>query len=186
MLNLTLPSGISAGLLAQLRRGPGKRSGKQPNTAWALVLSDGGRIDFDSIISCDIDSSNSIMQNPTEMGGFVMYNKAVGPTRVTVEAAVTGSPERRAQLTKILLDLSGSTDLLTLITPEYEFTNLNCESTKYSRTADDGANAIYFSLSLVEVRQVTAQYTNARVGRKKSKGKKNGNESALSGLFSRF
>lgn len=186
MLKLTLPSGVSSALLSQLSQLGKKPAVKKRNSAWSLVLQDGGRIDFDSIISCDVDSSNKLMQNPTEMGGFVMYNKAVGPTIINLEASVSGTPERRAQLTKILLDLSGSTDLLTLITPEYEFTSLNCESTKYSRTAEDGVNAIYFSMTLVEVRQVTAQYTSSRISRKSNKGKKNGKESALSGIFSRF
>ncbi len=184
MLNLKIPSGVTQLLN---RFNPTSVNGLNGNTraeGWALVTEGGGIIDFDSIISIDVDSTNKVIQSPTEMGGFCMYNKAVGPTMVTLDIVVSGSDERRARTVSALLDLSNSTDLLTLITPEYEFAGFNLDSCKYSRNADDGVDAVYLTLSLTEIRQVTQQYTNAKISRKTNKGKKNGKESALSGIFS--
>ena len=188
MLNsfLKVPSGVSSALTSFLKQHANEPNRKIRDPGWALVLTDGGEIEFDTILNIDVDSTNKVMQSPTEMGGFVMYNKAVGPTLITLEAAITGSDEKRAHYAKMLMDLSGSTDLLNLITPDYEFTGFNCDSVKYSRSAEEGVDAIYFTISLTEIRQVEAKYTNARVNRKSNKGKKNGNESALSGLFGYF
>lgn len=186
MLNLKIPSGVSK-LLSKFNDQTINNTSKNARSAgWALLTEDGGVLDFDTIISIDVDSTNKIMQSPTEVGGFAMYNKAVGPTIVTLDIAVCGSEERRARTVSALMDLSGSTDLLTLITPEYEYKGFNVDSCKYSRNNDDGVDAVYLTLSLTEVRQVTAQYTNAKINRKKSNGKKNGKESALSGMFSYF
>ncbi len=182
--DLKIPSGVTQ--LLNRFNAPKLSNGGADTRAdgWALTTEGGGIIDFDTIISIDVDSTNKVMQSPTEMGGFCMYNKAIGPTMVTLDIAVCGSDERRARTVTALLDLSNSTDLLNLITPEYEFAGFNLDSCKYSRNADDGSDAVYLTLSLTEIRQVTQQYTNAKISRKTKTGKKNGNESALSGIFS--
>lgn len=152
------------------------------STEWCLCLPDGSIINFTSILSIDVDSSNKVMQSPVEQGAFVMYNKGVTPTTVDLVAAVQGDDAKRQYITQLLLNLSGTNDLLTLITPEMEFSGYNLESVQYSRKPDDGVDVIYFDISLIEVRQVTQQYTNAKLAKKNSKGKQNGSQSALSGL----
>lgn len=186
MLNLKIPSGVSKLLNALNSQNIAGFNKSTRDEGWALTTEDGGIIDIDTILSIDVDSTNKVMQAPTEVGGFAMYNKAIGPTMVTLDIAVTGSEERRQRTVKALMDLSCSTDLVNLITPEYEYKGYNIDSTKYSRNADDGADAVYLTISLTEVRQVTQQYTNAKINRKSNKGKKNGKESALSGMFSYF
>ena len=156
------------------------------NSGWALCREDGSVIELESVLRVDVDSSNQVMQAPVEQGAFAMYNKAVGPTTVDLQVAIKGDVAKRAELTKLLLDLSGTTELLTLITPEMEFSGYNLESAQYSRKIDDGVDIIYFDLGLIEVRQVAAQYGNAKVAKPVNKGKQNGKESALHGLFDYF
>lgn len=155
---------------------------------WLLCTPDGTAIPFDTVFRVDVDSANQTMQSPTEMGSFVMYNKVVGPTTIDVEADFTGhyagggAAAERQRVTKLLLDLSCTNDLVTLITPEMEFSGYNIESVNYSRNPDDGTDRIIFHISLIEVRQVSAQYGNAKLAPKASKGKQNGPQSALSGI----
>lgn len=155
---------------------------------WFLCAPDGTAIPFDTIMRIDVDSSNQTMQSPTEMGSFVMYNKVVTPTTIDVSAVFTGhyagagAPAERQRITKLLLDLSCTNDLVTLVTPEMEFSGYNIESVSYSRNGDDGPEMIVFEISLIEVRQVSAQYGNAKLAPKASKGKQNGPQSALSGI----
>lgn len=155
---------------------------------WLLCTPDGNAIPFDTVYRIDVDSANQTMQSPTEMGSFIMYNKVVTPTTIDVEADFTGhyagagAAAERQRVTKLLLDLSCTNDLVTLITPEMEFSGYNIESVNYSRNPDDGTDRIIFHISLIEVRQVSAQYGNAKLAPKASKGKQNGPQSALSGI----
>lgn len=155
---------------------------------WLLCTPDGSAIPFDTVYRIDVDSANQTMQSPTEMGSFIMYNKVVTPTTIDVEADFTGhyagagAAAERQRVTKLLLDLSCTNDLVTLITPEMEFSGYNIETVSYSRNPDDGTDRIIFHISLIEVRQVSAQYGNAKLAPKTSKGKQNGPQSALSGI----
>lgn len=157
-------------------------------TEWLLCTPDGSAIPFDTVYRIDVDSANQTMQSPTEMGSFIMYNKVVTPTTIDVEADFTGhyagagAAAERQRVTKLLLDLSCTNDLVTLITPEMEFSGYNIETVSYSRNPDDGTDRIIFHISLIEVRQVSAQYGNAKLAPKTSKGKQNGPQSALSGI----
>ena len=63
---------------------------------------------------------------------------------------------------------------MTIITPEMEFSGYNLEAVRYSRVAEDGVDIIYFDLQFIEIRQVSAQYGNAKLSPKVSKGKQNG------------
>ncbi len=154
---------------------------------WLVCLPDGSSIAFDSMLRVDVDSANQTMQSPTEQGSFLMYNKVVTPTGLDVQAAFSGRystnpAAERQRVTKLLLDLSCTNDLLTIITPEMEFSGYNLEAVRYSRVAEDGVDIIYFDLQFIEIRQVSAQYGNAKLSPKVSKGKQNGPQSAMSGI----
>ena len=157
--------------------------GNNKGSNWALVLEDDGVINFTSIMSIDVDSTNKVINAPTE-SAFATYNKSVGPTMISLNAAFAGSDSERQAVTEKLLALSGDMSLLTLITPETVFKGYNIESVSYSRKPDDGVNIIY--LGLVEIREVEQQYTNVKIAKKKQTGQKNGEESALSGISSKI
>lgn len=159
----------------------------EAQSEWLLCLPDGSAIPFDTILRIDVDSSNQTMQAPTEMGSFAMYNKVVTPTSIDLQVGYSGryssAPDaERQRVTKLLMDLSCTNDLLTLITPEMEFSGYNLESVRYTRSPDDGVDVIYFELQLIEVRQVSGSYGNAKLAPKVQKGQQNGEQSALSGI----
>lgn len=149
---------------------------------WALVLADGTAINFTSIIQIDVDSTNKVINAPTETA-FATYNKAIGPTLISMTASFAGSDSERQIMTEKLLALSGDMSLLLVVTPETVFKNMNVESVTYSRKSDDGVNIIYFDIGLVEVRVIDQQFTNVNMPKKKKTGKKNGEESAAHGAI---
>ena len=162
--------------------GATNHEGAQKATKWALILEDGSIINFTSIMSIDVDSTNQVITAPTETA-FASYNKSIGPTLISINAAYQGSDSERQAITEKLLALSGDMSLLTLVTPETVFKNLNIESVTYARKVDDGVNLIYFDIGLVEIKEIEQQFTNVRIAKKKQTGKKNGEESAAHGAL---
>ena len=80
-----------------------------------------------------------------------------------------------------------STNLVTIVTPEYVFEYMKITKFNYTRSADNGVDVIYAELSCIEIREVTSQFTNVRVGGKRSRGVQQGKEiSGLKGLLSYF
>ena len=163
---------------------PSKQDGSSSH-GFGFYAEDGSvLVDFNAVLRLDIDSTNQATQAAVEAGGFVMYNKAVGPTIIDAQVAYSTTDDAElGQVEQALLDLSCSTDLINIVTPSMEFKGYNLESVKYSVEA---RGMIVFELSFIEVKQVEAQYTNAKVSSKKSGGKKNGNESAISGMLDWF
>lgn len=149
---------------------------------YGIYTEDGGLlIDFTSFIRIEPDSTNQVTQAPVEAGSFVMYNKAVTPTVIDVLASYCCQDDAEmGQVEQALLDLSSATDLVNIVTPTIEYKGYNLESVKPSMP---GQGMMLFDMSFVEVRQVTVQYSNAKLSKKKRGGKKsNGNESALHGI----
>lgn len=126
---IQLGASIGAGGLPDT--GATNPKGKQKASEWALVLEDGSIINITSFMSIDVDSTNKVINSPTETA-FATYNKSIGPTLISVNAAYQGSNSERQAITEKLLALSGDMSLLTLITPETVFKNLNVESVTYS------------------------------------------------------
>ena len=77
MLNLKIPSGVSKLLNALNSQNIVGFNKSTRDEGWALTTEDGGVIDIDTILNIDVDSTNKVMQAPTEVGGFAMYNKAI-------------------------------------------------------------------------------------------------------------
>lgn len=171
--------GISS--LASFAGLPAKANGSSTRGFGLYTESGSVLIDFSTLIRIDVDSTNQATQAPVEAGGFVMYNKSVTPTVIDVQAAYSCRDDgEMGQVEQALLDLSCSTDLINIVTPTIEFKGYNLESVKFSVEAQ---GMRVFDLSFIEIKQVTAQYSNAKIAKKQNTGKKNGNQSALSGLM---
>ena len=75
------------GFLSSLQFQKGNNKGNN----WALVLEDGSVINFTSIMSIDVDSTNKVINAPTE-SAFATYNKSIGPTMLLLALTVKGRP----------------------------------------------------------------------------------------------
>ena len=102
----------------------------------------------------------SLPTNPVQMGSFSNYNKTSTPYEVELRMVKSGSLAERAFFLDDLERISGSTALLRVVTPERTYQPVNITGFQIVREGEKGA---YFfaevDVRLVEIRQVTAQYS---------------------------
>ena len=142
---------------------------------------------FDTFQSLNSKKENKVTQMPVEGGSFVDYNIVETPRELTCIISKHGfAPDLMAFVDALNLYVS-NTDLLTVETPEQEYTNMKLTKFSYNRSAENGTDVIYAECAFQEIREVTSQFTNVRVGGKKSRGLQQGKEtSALSGIVGWF
>lgn len=142
---------------------------------WTL-LDDAGEkaFAFDSFSNLNLKSESKIIQAPVENGGFVMYNKTNTPLEIKCTLIKKGSPEDLQVYVDALLEYADNTNLLSIVTPDREYQNMNLNSVSFSRSAEGGVNLIMAECAFTEIRQVTPEYTSARVGKKVSRGRQQG------------
>lgn len=147
---------------------------------WVLLNEGGGiAVAFTSFINMDLKTENKIIQAPTEEGGFVAYNKVRTPLDIGLQVAISGSVSDLESAVSDLLALSSSTQLLSLITPEREYQSLNLTKLAWRRVSEEGTNVIYVDCGLAEVRQVTSEYTNTKVAKRRSRGRQQAKETSV-------
>lgn len=142
---------------------------------WTLLDSEGEKaFDFDSFAKLNLKSESKIVQAPVEKGSFVMYNKLNTPLELKCVLIKQGLPEELQTYVDALLDYADSTNLLSIVTPDKEYPNMNLASVSFDRSAEGGINLIMADCAFTEVRQVTPEYTSARVAKKVNRGRQQG------------
>jgi len=106
------------------------------------------------------DDTSQLSNYPVEQGSFNTYNKVDNPFIPRVVMSKGGSDAERAAFFEQVLQLRRSTALLTLITPEAIFRNINLVAFNYSKTNRTGANMLHIEMIFNEVRLApAAQYS---------------------------
>lgn len=113
----------------------------------------------DNVVSVDYQNDSRVTQAPIQDGSFASYNKVANPYDCRVCMSKGGSVLERGAFLAMLEYMAGSTDLFTIITPETIYVNANIESFNYRRESYRGAHLIVADIRLIEVREVTPQYT---------------------------
>ena len=105
---------------------------------------------------------------PVEGGSFVDYNIVETPREITCIISKHGfAPDLMAFVDALNLYVS-NTDLLTVETPEQEYTNMKLTKFSYNRSAENGTDVIYAECAFQEIREVTSQFTNVQWGERKN------------------
>lgn len=142
---------------------------------WTLLDNEGEKaFEFDSFAKLNLKSESKVIQAPVENGGFVMYNKTNTPLEIKCILIKKGFPEELQTYVDALLDYADNTNLLSIVTPDREYQNMNLSSVSFERSAEGGVNVIMAECAFTEIRQVSPQYTSARVGGKVSRGRQQG------------
>lgn len=115
-----------------------------------------------STVSVGINADSRIADFPVERGGFATYNKVIVPKEQLVTIAFSGTESQRSELYAKLDAAQKSTDLYSVVVPEATYTDVNIVRVTNARTAQKGANMLYFDLYLKEVRQVTARFASTQ------------------------
>ena len=137
---------------------------------WSIYTKRGTvAVPFDTFFSVDIANEGTVTTYPTEPNGFAAYNKVFSPITADVTLGVSGDSRiLKATLTKLDSLLAG-TDLVSIVTPEKTFKDYALESYSYSRRTEDGYDRLKVTLRLVEVKQVSSQYSNESISSSSAK-----------------
>ena len=147
---------------------------------WTILDSNGLKVlDFDAFNKADINNESKVIQAPVEGGGFVMYNKISTPLEVNCVLIKQGFPVDLQSYVDQLLEYVESTELLSIVTPDREYQNMNLVKVSFTRSAEAGVDVIAADCSFTEVRQVTLEYTSVGIGKRTSRGRQQGTETSF-------
>lgn len=139
---------------------------------WTIQAEGGSAaVDFDVFLSVDFSGANTVAHEPVEQGSFADYNKQESPKELTVALACTKMYMSQQPVLETLDKLASGIQKVSLVTPSYEYKNLNLESYSYRRTEDAGAGMLAVELKLVEIREVEVKQKTTASESPKSDGK---------------
>lgn len=115
----------------------------------------------DSVISFDNDNESQISNYPVEQGGFESYNKVQLPFEITLVYTKGGSVSDRANFLAAIDAAKASLALLTVLTPEKSYPNVNVKRSTLTRTAKNGVTLLTVNVYCQEIRSAPAlQFSN--------------------------
>lgn len=109
--------------------------------------------------SVDYSKETRVSDFPIERGSFASYNKAEMPAEPVVTLCLSGTESNRREFLNAIDAACKSTDLYSVITPEVSYIEHSIERYRYERRNSKGAALIMVEISLREIRQVNALYT---------------------------
>lgn len=112
-----------------------------------------------STVSFDFTGESKVSDYQVEQGGFASYNKVTLPGSPVVTLALAGTVDDRTSFLTALEAARVSTDLFSVVTPEITYVNYTVARYTMSRRADKGATLLMVDVSLEEIRQVSAAFT---------------------------
>lgn len=127
---------------------------------WALHDEDGNvAVPFDTFFSMTRRDEGKVTAHPVEPDSFFAYNKVDSPGAVGLVLGLTGNSETLGSMLTALERLKSGTQLVSIVTPEKTLLDYTLETYDYQRSVESGVDRLLVSLALVEIRQVTQEYT---------------------------
>ncbi|RYY79926.1 MAG: hypothetical protein EOO69_04475 [Moraxellaceae bacterium] len=147
---------------------------------WGIFGSDGKPLVIaDTVLDLGYKNSSKVSTYPVQAGPFASYNKVINPFEATVRMARGGSLNALGEVANLLKggslggggerertefldaidDMANSLDLVNVVTPEKTYTNCNITGYSYRREQTNGAYLLIVEITLIEIREVEAQYT---------------------------
>lgn len=109
---------------------------------------------FDMTIRC----GGSVVSAPIEKGSFVSYNKTNEPLEINATLAYEGTSTYLQSCIEQVKKLKESVALFSIITPNYEYKNMNLESFDYAQKREDGLGALYIKATFREIKEIPIIY----------------------------
>ena len=120
---------------------------------------------FDAFINLSVKGEAKVTASPVEAGSFAVYNKTIAPTRVQVAMSRTGRSAIRALILERLEELKAGTELISVVTPDRVLEGYSLTSFDYGYQSADGVDRLVVTLTLEEVREVEAEYSDQQLPR---------------------
>lgn len=112
-----------------------------------------------STFSFDYSRQTTVSTYPVEQGSFASYDKIWSPANPIVTLAFSGSESGKRNLLSILEAACLYPVLWNVYTPDAEYDGYTIERYSYRRMATKGATMLLIDVSLKEIKQVTASYS---------------------------
>lgn len=122
----------------------------------------GSLIGFSRVMSLEVVADGKVVATPIAQNSFASYNKVMEPGNIKATLALEGEDAQLQSAIDTLMELRDSTDLVDFITPFGGYFGNTLEKFSYQQAAENGTNVLYVDVSLVEIREVEAQYTDAK------------------------
>ena len=163
-----LNSRINAGGLSGL---PDVNLAANGSQAWTILDETGEQaFSFDVFEKSNYKGESKIVQSPVEEGSFASYNMTLTPQEVGCTLIKRGGSDDLSAFINALQAFVESTDLLTVVTPEREYTSMKLTKATFDRSIDNGTDCIVADLSFQEVREITSEYTTVEMQEKTQRG----------------
>ena len=163
-----LNSRINAGGLSGL---PDVNLADNSSQAWTILDETGEQaFSFDVFEKSNYKGESKIVQSPVEEGSFASYNMTLTPQEVGCTLIKRGRSDDLSAFINALQAFVESTDLLTVVTPEREYTSMKLTKATFDRSIDNGTDCIVADLSFQEVREITSEYTTVEMQEKTQRG----------------
>lgn len=131
---------------------------------WGIFDSGGASaVPFDTFFALNRKDESKVTTHPTEPNGFFAYNRVESPQVVGVILGISGSPATLGAALDALKKLKTGTDLVSVVTPEATLVDYALESYDYQRDAASGVDRLLVSLTFIEIRQVSPEYSNETI-----------------------
>lgn len=109
--------------------------------------------------SVDYSKETRVSDFPIEAGSFATYNKVETPANPIVTLSLNGNEGDRRTFLAAIDAAVKSTDLYSVKTPTVTYANYSIERYNYSRRADRGLTLLVVEITLKEIRQVSAAFS---------------------------
>ena len=124
-------------------------------------------VPFDTFFGYGFGQENKVAEKPVEKGKFVNYNKTIAAKRVSVRLGKSGNPSELTSYLDAIDKLVAGTDLVSVVTPEKTYLDVNAVRYDFDRGTESGADRIIVELSFQEIAQVEAQYSDESLPQEK-------------------
>ena len=131
---------------------------------WGVYQNGRVVITADNVSAFAYKQETRVSQYPMENGAFASYNKVGAPYDVRIRLTRGGTVFDRQAFLAALEQITASTELYDIVTPERTYTNANVERFDYDRRAENGVGLITADLMITEIRQITdnRKYANSK------------------------
>ena len=134
-----------------------------------------------STFSFDYSRQTTVSTFPVEQGSFANYDKIWSPANPIVTLAFSGSESGKRSLLSVLEAACLYPVLWNVYTPDAEYDGYTIERYGYRRMAVKGATMLLIDVSLKEIKQVTASYSDVAAATSASSSSSSGNASSSGG-----
>jgi len=100
-------------------------------------------IEPDSTVEVDVAADSELNSHPVELGGFADYNRIQVPRTIRLLLACQGQKMTRASFLATLETLRTGTQIVSISTPDANYSNMTLKGYGYKKTAERGAVTIW-------------------------------------------